>query len=175
MRTIQFGFGYRWRESNLKEHELNPISLSNTTIRNKSATFNELLESNPFLKKSYEEQFIAGANYTFTYNEQVLQFRKIQFLLIAAAETAGNAFSLAHIIAGEKPSAENPSKVIGSVYSQFAKLSLDGRGYYNFRSTEQICDPAFYRRCQAIRKLFCFTIFEAVFQWRIKQHQGISY
>ena len=133
MRTIQFGFGYRWRESNLKEHEFNPISLSNTTIRNKSAGFNELLESNPFLKKSYEEQFIAGANYTFTYNEQVLQHRKMQFLLIAAAETAGNAFSLAHIIAGEKPSDKNPSKVIGSIYSQYAKLSLDGRGYYNFR------------------------------------------
>lgn len=138
MRTIQFGFGYRWRESNLKEHEFNPISLSNTTIRNKSATFNELLESNPFLKKSYEEQFIAGANYTFTYNEQVLQFRKVQFLLIAAAETAGNAFSLAHIIGGAKPSAEHPSKVIGSVYSQYAKLSLDGRGYYNFRDMNKL-------------------------------------
>jgi outer membrane protein insertion porin family len=137
MTTIQFGFGYRWRESNLIEHEFNPISLSNTSIRNKSATFNELLESNPFLKKSYEEQFIAGANYTFTYNEQVLQYRKIQFLLIAAAETAGNAFSLAHIIGGEKPSVENPSKVIGSIYSQYAKLSLDGRGYYNFRSTNK--------------------------------------
>jgi outer membrane protein assembly factor BamA len=134
MRTIQFGFGYRWRESNLIEHELNPISLSNTSIRNKSDDFNELLESNPFLKKSYEEQFIAGANYTFTYNEQVLQFRKMQFLLIASAETAGNAFSLAHIIGGEKPSAENPSRVIGSVYSQYGKLSLDGRGYYNFRN-----------------------------------------
>jgi outer membrane protein insertion porin family len=143
MRTIQFGFGYRWRESNLKEHEFDPISLSNTTIRNKSATFNELLESNPFLKKSYEEQFIAGANYTFTYNEQVLQNRKIQFLLIAAAETAGNAFSLAHVIAGEQPSAEHPSRVIGSVYSQYAKLSLDGRGYYNFRSTNKFATRLF--------------------------------
>jgi outer membrane protein insertion porin family len=133
MRTIQFGFGYRWRESNLIEHEFNPINLSNTSIRNKSVAFNELLDSNPFLKKSYEEQFIAGANYTFTYNEQVLQFRRMQFLLIASAETAGNAFSLAHIIGGVKPSAEHPSRVIGSVYSQYGKLSLDGRGYYNFR------------------------------------------
>jgi len=138
MRTIQFGFGYRWRESNLKEHEFNPISLSNTSISNKSAAFTELLESNPFLKKSYEEQFIAGANYTFIYNEQVLQFRKIQFLMIASAETSGNLFSLAHIIGGEKPSAEQPSRVIGSVYSQYAKLSLDGRGYYNFRDKNRL-------------------------------------
>jgi outer membrane protein insertion porin family len=143
MRTIQFGFGYRWRESKLKEHEFNPISVSNTIIRNKSDAFNELLESNPFLKKSYEEQFIAGSNYTFTYNEQVLPFKKIQFLLIAAAEVAGNAFTLANIIGGENPSAENPSKVIGSVYSQYAKLSLDGRGYYNFRDRSKIATRIF--------------------------------
>ncbi|MDZ4203395.1 MAG: BamA/TamA family outer membrane protein, partial [Bacteroidales bacterium] len=138
MQTIQFGFGYKWRENILKEHELNPISLSNTSIRNQSTAFKELLESNPFLKKSYEEQFIAGGNYSFTYNEQVLPFKKTQYFLLTTAEAAGNVLCLANIIGGENPSPQNPSSVIGSVYSQYAKLSIDARGYYNFRNSNKL-------------------------------------
>ncbi|MBE0662708.1 MAG: BamA/TamA family outer membrane protein [Bacteroidales bacterium] len=138
MQTIQFGFGYRWRESNLKEHELNPFTLSNTSIRNQSAEFSELLESNPFLKRSYEEQFIAAANYTFVYDDQVLPHKSLQTYLRASVESAGNLFSLGNIISGETPSPENSSSVLGSVYSQYAKFSLDSRVFYSFRDKNKI-------------------------------------
>jgi len=132
MRTFQFIYGYKWKKDIRKEHELNPINISYTTLANKSAAFNELLESNPFLKKSYEEQFIAGGSYSYTYNEQVVSLKKMQYFFQLSAEAAGNVFSLAKIIAGEKISADNPSSVVGSIYSQYARLSIDGRGFYNF-------------------------------------------
>jgi hemolysin activation/secretion protein len=132
MRTFQFIYGFRWKEDIRKEHELNPISVSYTSIGNKSDEFNALLASNPFLKKSYEEQFVAGLTYSYTYNEQVMQAKKMQYFFHLATEFAGNTFSLAKLIAGEKISSDNPSKVIGSIYSQYAKLSIDGRSYYNF-------------------------------------------
>ncbi|MFA5329529.1 MAG: BamA/TamA family outer membrane protein [Prolixibacteraceae bacterium] len=138
MKTFQFGYSYKWKENILKEHELTPISVSFSTIGNKSVAFDSLLNSNPYLKKSYEEQFIAGGSYSFTYNEQVLQGKKMQYFFHATTEFAGNAFSLAKNIAGEKISSANPSKVIGSVYSQFAKLSLEGRGYYNFKDKNSL-------------------------------------
>jgi outer membrane protein assembly factor BamA len=138
MQTLQFGFGYRWRETLLKEHEFNPISLSYTSLGNQSDEFTELLESNPFLKKSYEEQFIGGCNYSITYNQQVLPLKRIQFYFHATAETAGNMFSLVKMIGGEKPSSENPSTLLGSIYSQYAKLSIDARGYYNFRDKNKL-------------------------------------
>lgn len=133
MQTFQFGYSYKWKANLLNEHELTPVSVSFSTIGNKSAAFDTLLNSNPYLKKSYEEQFIAGGSYSFTYNEQVLQGKKMQYFFHATTEFAGNAFSLAKRITGEKISSGNSAKVIGSVYSQFAKLSLEGRGYYNFR------------------------------------------
>lgn len=138
MQTLQLGFGYKWRETMLKEHELNPINLSYTALRNQSAEFTELLASNPFLKKSYNEQFIGGANYSITYNQQVLSSKKIQFYFHATAETAGNLFSLAKIIGGEKPSSENPSTLLGSIYSQYAKLSIDARSYTNFSDKNKV-------------------------------------
>ncbi|MDD4993244.1 MAG: BamA/TamA family outer membrane protein [Paludibacter sp.] len=138
MSTFQFTYGFKWKNSISIEHEFNPVSISNTSLNNESALFTDLLAANPFLKKSYEEQFIAGGNYSFTYNEQMLAGKKLQYFIHFTAETAGNLFSLAKRIGGETPTSDNPSKIAGSVYSQFAKLSVDGRAYYNFRNKNKI-------------------------------------
>ena len=138
MNTFQFGYGFKWKENLLTENELTPVSISYTSLGNQSPAFIALLDANPFLKKSYEEQFIVGGNYSFTYNEQVIQGKKLQYYFHFTAETAGNLLSLAELIAGHKPSPDNPSKIVGSVYSQFAKLSVDGRAYYNFTKDNKL-------------------------------------
>ncbi|MEI8087460.1 MAG: BamA/TamA family outer membrane protein, partial [Paludibacter sp.] len=138
MRTFQFIYGFKWKSNFKNEQEFNPLNISYTSLANQSDTFTALLVSNPFLKKSYEEQFIAGMNYAFSFSEQMLPNKKIQFFMHFNAETAGNVFSLAKLIGGEKPNADHPSNVVGSVYSQFAKLSIDGRAYYNFRDKNKL-------------------------------------
>ncbi|MDP3916632.1 MAG: BamA/TamA family outer membrane protein [Bacteroidota bacterium] len=143
MRTFKFVYGFKWKENIRKEHELNPIDISYTQIGNKSTTFTDLLEANPFLKKSYEEQFIAGGSYSFTYNEQMLTGKKLQSYFQGNSELAGNVFSLANGIFGNKVSSENPSKVVGSIYSQYAKLSLDGRSYLNFKDKNKLAMRVF--------------------------------
>lgn len=143
MRTFQFTYGFKWKENIRKEHQLNPISVSYTSIVNKSASFAELLASNPFLKKSYEEQFIAGGSYSFIYNEQVEPEKKIQYFFHLSTEVAGNSFSLINSIEGKGVSSDNPSKVLGSIYSQFAKISVDGRSYYNFENRNKIAMRVF--------------------------------
>ncbi|MCX6236973.1 MAG: BamA/TamA family outer membrane protein [Bacteroidia bacterium] len=138
MRTFQFVFGYKWKENIRKEHELNPIDVSYTTVGNKSTAFNDLVDPNPFLKKSYEEKFIAGGSYSFTYNEQVIPGKKVQSYIHLNSEIAGNLFSLVKVISGSKVSAENPATISGSVFSQFAKVSIDYRGYYNFKDKNKL-------------------------------------
>ena len=138
MRTFRFTYGYKWKENIRKEHELNPIDISFTSVGNKSTLFTDLLEANPFLKKSYEEQFIAGGGYSYTYNEQMLTGKKLQSYFHLNSELAGNVLSLANRIGGKKASSENPSKVVGSIYSQFAKLSLDGRSYLTFKDKNKL-------------------------------------
>lgn len=138
MRTLQFVYGYKWRQNSRKDHEFNPVNVSFTSLGNESAAFTELLTSNPFLKKSYEELFIAGATYSFTYNEQAVQDKRLQYFLHFTAETAGNAFSLAKMAGGEKPSPDDPSTVIGSVYSQFVKSGLDARAFLNLQNKNKL-------------------------------------
>lgn len=138
MNTLLFSYGFKWKSNFRVEQELNPVSISYTSITNKSDVFNALLLGNTFLAKSYEEQFIVGGNYSFTYNEQVIQGKKLQYYFHFFSETAGNMFSLVKLIGGEKPTPNNPSKIIGSVYSQYAKLSVDNRVYLNFKDNNKL-------------------------------------
>lgn len=138
MNSFQFVSGYKWKNNVMQEQTFDPVNISYNTIRNQSDSFIALLKSNPFLKKSYEEQFIAGGSYSFTYNEQVIPGKKLQSYFQLRAETVGNLFSLLKTIEGVKPSADNPSKILGSAYSQYAKLSLEGRAYYNLANKSKV-------------------------------------
>lgn len=143
MQSLQFLYGYKWKQNIRIEHELNPINISFTKLSNQTVTFSELLNTNPFLKKSYEEQFIAGGTYIFTFNEQVFPLKKIQYFFQLTTEAAGNAFSLVKTITGVKIVEDNPSSVIGSVYSQYARLGIDARGFYNFRNNNKMAMRVF--------------------------------
>jgi outer membrane protein assembly factor BamA len=138
MNTFQFIYGFKWKPSIRIEEEFNPVNVSYTTVGNQSPIFKALLAANTFLEKSYEEQFIAGGTYSFTYNEQLLTEKKIQLYFHFTAESAGNVFSLANIIGGENISSYHPSKVVGSIYSQYAKMSVEGRLFYNFEDKNKI-------------------------------------
>lgn len=138
MKTFEFVYGYKWKQDIRKEHEFNPVSVSYTSLTNMSPEFEDLLNTNPYLKKSYEEQFIAGGSYSFTFNDQLVPGKKLQYYLRFNGEIAGNALSLAKRIAGEDISSENPAQIAGSVYSQFIASSIDGRIYYNFRDNKLI-------------------------------------
>ncbi|MEX0986078.1 MAG: BamA/TamA family outer membrane protein [Bacteroidales bacterium] len=138
MNTFQLKYGYTWKRSARNEQEFNPLNISFTSISNQSEQFTALLESNPFLRKSYEEMFISGSNYSFTYNEQAVPNKRVQYYLHTKAETAGNLFSLANMVKGEQLIPEAPSTIAGSVYSQFARVSVDARGYYNFGNKNRL-------------------------------------
>jgi len=138
MQTFKFAYGFKWKQNIIKEQELNPIMISYASLTNKSTLFTDLLTNNPILNKSYEEQFIAGGSYAFTFNEQLGPEKKLQYYLHTTVEAAGNAISLAKALTGEKIATDNPSTMFGSPYSQYAKLSADGRAFYTFADKNKL-------------------------------------
>jgi outer membrane protein assembly factor BamA len=60
----------------------------------------------------------------------MLTDKQIQFFFQFRSEVAGNTISLIKRIAGDEVSSENPSTLAGSIYSQYARFSIDGRGYF---------------------------------------------
>lgn len=114
-------FGYIWNANKYVYHELNPISINYTNLANTTEEFDDILEQNPYLRNSFEQQFIAGLNYSFTYNELVDADKTTPFFFSTNFEIAGNVLSL---LSGDS------TEILGLEYAQFARLDTDFRYYW---------------------------------------------
>lgn len=118
--SFNASFGYTWNANKFVYHELNPISVNYVRLSNTTDEFNAILDKNPFLRQSFEQQFIAGLNYTFTYNELVDSNKSTPIFVSTSLDVAGNALSL---LSGSKPT------IFGIEYAQYAKADIDFRYY----------------------------------------------
>jgi len=126
-------FGYVWNANRYITYELNPISVSYTSLSNTTDEFETILENNSFLARSFEQQFISGLTSSFTYNEMVNASKSNQFYVQTTLELAGNTISLF----GQKADDGN-KEFLGLEYAQYAKLDVDTRYHFNFgRNNEQ--------------------------------------
>lgn len=126
--TYNASFGYFWNVNRYVLHEFNPISLSIVNLRNTTPEFDEILEQNPFLRRSFEQQFIAGMNYTFNYNQLVDKDRRNPIFFAASLDLAGNGFGLVN----ELTNSNTPGFIFGLEYAQYVKGDVDLRFYHKF-------------------------------------------
>lgn len=131
-------FGYLWQANRYVTHEIIPISLNYTKPSNTTEEFQNILDANPYLKRSFEKQFIAGLNYSFTYNGMVDATKKHQFFINSTLDVAGNTMSL---FAKEM---DNGKKgILNLEYAQYAKVDADFRYHLNFGKEQLIAARLF--------------------------------
>lgn len=123
LNSFNTSFGYTWQANRFVYHELNPINMVYVNLSNTTEEFDAILDNNPFLSRSFEQQFIAGINYTFTYNEMVDEDKKHPIFISTSLDVAGNTLNL---LAGGK------NTVLGLEYAQYAKADVDFRYYYKW-------------------------------------------
>lgn len=121
-------FGYFWNINKYVYHEFNPISVSIVNLRSTTPEFDEILESNPFLRRSFEQQFILGMNYTFNYNQLVDAHRKNAIFFSTTIDLAGNLLKGINTLFDT----ENPGFAFGLEYAQYIKNDMDLRFYHKF-------------------------------------------
>ncbi|MDW5289253.1 BamA/TamA family outer membrane protein [Formosa sp. PL04] len=131
-------FGYIWKENRFITHEVIPISINYTNLIKTTPEFDQILEENPFLESSFEQQFIAGLTYSFTYNEMVDTKKSHQFYTNVNLDVAGNFISLF----GTKNDAGNQT-FLGLEYAQYAKADIDLRYHFNFKKEQTIATRVF--------------------------------
>ena len=120
-------FGYLWDANKYVTHEINPISVNYTELSNSTAEFEGILNDNPFLRRSFEQQFISGLTYSFTYNEMVDVNRTHQKYFNFTLDVAGNSISLF----GKEDTVGEPKTFLGLEYAQYAKADVDF--HYHFK------------------------------------------
>ena len=118
--SLNASFGYTWKANQFVYHELNPVSVNYVNLSNTTAEFDSILNKNPFLRRSFDQQFIAGLNYTFTYNELVDENKDHPIFISTSWDIAGNTLNL---LSGTR------DKVFGLEFAQYAKADIDFRYY----------------------------------------------
>lgn len=132
-----FTFGYLWNANRFVSHQINPFSINYLHLADTSPEFEAILDSNPFLRSSLDQKFIAGLTYSFTYNGLVDQRKTHQFFFNTTLDIAGN---LVDLISGSQ---EMPKKFLGLEYSQYAKIDFDIRYHLRVGSAQKIATRVF--------------------------------
>ncbi len=146
LNSLNTAYGYNWRETAEKSHELFPADINYVRTDKKSDAFNELVNSNPLLLNSFEDQFIIGTRYSYTQNTQLkeqpqqkfqkLNYRTHNFYFNGNVDVAGNFLNL--IQNTFNSSSEEPFQLFGSPYSQFVKGDVDFRHYWQIDERNKI-------------------------------------
>lgn len=137
--SFNASFGYFWNANRYITHEFNPISVNYIQLGKTTAEFDKILKENTFLSRSFDDQFIAGSTYSFTYNGMVDANKTNQFFANFNLDIAGNLISL---LSGSSEGDE-PNKFLGLQFAQYAKADVDLRHHFNFGKEQKIATRLF--------------------------------
>jgi outer membrane protein insertion porin family len=132
LNTVSARFGYVWHANRFITHEFFPASINYVNLTNTTPEFEQILEDNPFLRSSFDQQFIAGMTYSFTYNGLVDALKTHQIFVNTTLDIAGNGLSL---FTG---SGDEPKSFLGLEYAQYAKADLDIRYHLRVGSGQKL-------------------------------------
>ena len=131
MISVNTGFGYQWKKPDKITHKFFPVFINSINLLETTPEFDSLISDNQYIRKSFEEQFIVGMKYDFTYDNSLTK-QPHGFYFSAGLSSSGNLLDLAKRIFNEE--SERPYSFVGNIYSQFLKLSTDVRYYRNFNN-----------------------------------------
>lgn len=126
--SLTLGWGYNWREDIKRDHKLFPISLG--IVRTDTLDKSAVIDVN--LSNLVYNGIILGSTYEYNFNSKADgNTRKHNYFVNIIADVAGNTLGL---INGSTQLQEQPKKIFGSPYAQYAKLQTDFRYYYKINS-----------------------------------------
>ena len=138
LRSFNTSVGYSWRTGEKISHLFRPLDISYTNLANATAEFDEYLEENPNVKKSFEEQFILGASYTFIYSDFTRRKRRSSFYLSESVDVSGNIANTVASIGEGASDAGKQHEFLGVPFSQFIRLRNEERYFYNLTASSQL-------------------------------------
>lgn len=127
LNAFQIQFGYDWKETKYKRHEVYPINMSVINLLDQTPVFRDtILVNNPRLASSVQDGVILGLNYRYTYTDQEVNTLKNYWFFQIEIQTSGNLASLIF-----KPaSVTEPGTIFNAPFYQFGWIETDAR--YNF-------------------------------------------
>jgi outer membrane protein insertion porin family len=123
--SIVASLGYQWISSRYTSHEILPLSLNYLNVSRISPRFEEILENNSFLRRSFEQQYIAGLIYSFQFSELVNQNQKHRFFIRFTTDMSGHTLTLLNKLFGGSGSEDLSNKN----FAYYTRVDIDLRYY----------------------------------------------
>ncbi|SHN13489.1 Outer membrane protein assembly factor BamA [Cyclobacterium lianum] len=128
LNSVSATYGYFWNANRFVYHEITPVSINFVNLSRTSPEFDEILNANPFLRQSFEQQFIAGITYNFAFNKLMDKYRTHSIYFGANLDLAGAGLRFLN----EALNGKNPNTFLGFNYAQYNKADIDFRYYWRF-------------------------------------------
>jgi outer membrane protein assembly factor BamA len=128
MFSAKTNLNYQWSNHKNIQHSFSGIYINSVNLLETTPEFDSVVNENIYIRKSFEEQFIIGGKYDFTFNN-TLDVTNNNFFFQAGISTSGNLVDLFARI--NKDPSERPYSFFNNIYSQYVKFTTDFRYYRN--------------------------------------------
>jgi outer membrane protein insertion porin family len=130
--TVNVNYGYEWYNEKFR-HIFSPLSMTFVKPTKITEAFQDSLNSNPRFARSFEQQFILGQDYTFTYTNQNLHVGKYKnyFFFRANFAMAGNI--LYGITSATQKGEPKPYTLSRIPFAQYVRFELEPKYFFNFK------------------------------------------
>lgn len=129
LNSFNLSFGYQWKPSLHKQHELNLININYVDAANITHIYLDSIEHtrNPALAHVIDKQFTIGPSYSYTYTNTTEDFRTNTFYYngkVSESAALLGTFSGADTLAGKV------SKLFGTPFNQYVKIENEIRFFH---------------------------------------------
>ena len=127
LNSFRAAYGYIWKESIMRQHELYPISINYVQPGRVTDEYRNLISQDTLLARAIEKQFILGSTYQFNYNELATGLQPTNaYFLSGLLDLSGN---IAGLVSGADVKAGKEVTIRNVPFAQYIKFELDGRYY----------------------------------------------
>lgn len=127
LNSFRFGYGYLWKESIQKNHELYPFSINYVRPANVTDEYNMLISQDTLLARAVQRQFILGSTYQYNFNQLANGLTpRNAFYFNGLLDLSGN---LAGLFTGADVKSGKEVRIRNVPFAQYIKFELDGRYY----------------------------------------------
>lgn len=122
--------GYRWRQSQAKQHILTPIDINAIKIYTEPGFQERLSQLDQKYQEQYTDHLIASMKYAFIWNTQNVSQNQDFFFLRANVETSGLLLNFLNENAGLGQQQNDYATLFNIRFSQFLRTDFDFRYYH---------------------------------------------
>jgi outer membrane protein assembly factor BamA len=138
LNSLFANFGYQWRRTDRVSHSFNPLEVIFTQIpeSSKSDEFRDYLAENPGVQRSFDEQFIVGTAYEFTYQPAVTS--RNEFFFRGGVDMAGNLLNGLYSVSNANRDSTGRYTLFGVPFSQYIRTRVDLQYSFNFNQRSKL-------------------------------------